>query len=517
MDAAASAAFSVVGRSPWKSHVLSKPHLSSWHVFSICLGAFGIQFGFALPQANATRIFQNLGASLDNVPLYFLAGPITGLIVQPLVGYYSDRTWTRFGRRQPYFLAGAALAAATLVAMPNATTLWIAVLMLWVLDASLNFTMGPFRAFVADQMSAEQRATGYLMYMFFASVGAVVGSLLPWMFATLGVSSHAPPGEISLTVKYAFGVGAAFMILAVCWSAFTTREYPPEMLEKFDGADFEPDPDRSPAKMRRHAFVWLALGSVGLIFAWLAGVRAALYVLVCASLAYGAFLLAASRMKGDNAFTTILGELDSMSASMRWLALVQFCSWFTLFAVFVYTTPAVASMHFGNSKPGSIGYEAGANWVGVLFATYNGLAAGAAFFIPYFVRRHGLRMVHRVNLWIGTVGLLSMMLIREPEWLLVSMIGLGVAWASIIALPYAMLANSLPSRKMGVNIGIFNIFIVIPQLLAASVLPLLLDVFAGGDASYALVIGAIGWFLAGVAVLYVKDTTSPADRAEAHG
>lgn len=497
--------------------MLSKPHLSSWQICSICLGAFGIQFGFALPQANATRIFQNLGASLDSVPLLFLAGPITGLIVQPLVGYYSDRTWTRYGRRRPYFLAGAALAAATLVAMPNATTLWIAVLMLWVLDASLNFTMGPFRAFVADQMSAEQRASGYLMYMFFASVGAVIGSLLPWMFAQLGVPSHASPGEISLAVKYAFALGATFMVLAVCWSAFANREYPPEMLEKFDGADFASDSDRSPAKMRRHAYVWLAAGSVGLFLAWFAGVRAALYVLVCASLAYGAFLLAASRMKSDNAFTTILGELDSMSASMRWLALVQFCSWFTLFAVFVYTTPAVARMQFGGSAAGSEGYEDAANWVGVLFATYNALGAAAALIIPYFVRRHGLRRVHRVNLWIGTVGLLSMMLIREPEWLLVSMIGLGVAWASIIALPYAMLANSLPSRKMGVNIGIFNIFIVIPQLLAASLLPLLLDVFAAGDPSYALVIGALGWFLAGVAVLHVKDTSSAADRAEAHG
>jgi maltose/moltooligosaccharide transporter len=497
--------------------VLLKPHLSRWQIFSICLGAFGIQFGFALPQANATRIFQNLGASLDNVPLLFLAGPITGLIVQPLVGYYSDRTWTRYGRRRPYFLAGAALAAATLFAMPNATTLWLAVLMLWVLDASLNFTMGPFRAFVADQMSAEQRATGYLMYMFFASVGAVVGSLLPWMFTVLGVSAHAPAGEISLAVKYAFGVGSVLMIAAVCWSAFTSREFPPEMLEKFDSAELHPDIDRSPAKMRRHAFVWLALGSAGLLFAWLAGVRAALYVLVCASLAYGAFLLAASRMKSENAFTTILGELDSMSASMRWLALVQFCSWFTLFAVFVYTTPAVAMMQFGGSVPGTEGYEAGANWVGVLFATYNALAAGAAMIIPYFVRRNGIRSVHRVNLWIGTAGLLSMMLIRDPEWLLVSMIGLGLAWASIISLPYAMLANSLPSRKMGVNIGIFNIFIVIPQLLAASVLPLLLDVFAGGDPSFALVIGAIGWFLAGVAVLHVKDVTSSPDRAEANG
>jgi maltose/moltooligosaccharide transporter len=496
--------------------VQSKPHLTAWQICSICLGAFGIQFGFALPQANGTRIFQNLGASLDNVPLLFLAGPITGLIVQPLVGYYSDRTWTRYGRRRPYFLAGAVLAAAALVAMPNANTLWIAVLTLWVLDASLNFTMGPFRAFVADQMSVEQRATGYLIYMSFASVGAVVGSLLPWAFAQFGVSPQASLGEISNAVKSAFCLGAVLLLAAVCWSAFTSHEYPPAMLEKFDGPKLGRDAEMSPERMRGHALAWLGVGAAGLLLAWLFEMRTALYVLVIGSLVYGVFLLAASRMKGENAFTTILGELESMSGSMRWLALVQFCSWFTLFAVFVYTTPAVARMQFGASVAGSQGYENAANWVGVLFATYNGIAAGVALIIPYFVRRYGIRSVHRVNLWIGTVGLLSMMLFREPAWLLVSMIGLGIAWASIIALPYAMLANSLPSRKMGVSIGIFNIFIVIPQLLAAGVLPLLLDVIAAGDPSYALVIGGIGWFLAGVAVLRVKDTNLPVERAEAN-
>ena len=486
----------------------SKPILSAWQVCKICLGAFGIQFGFALPQANATRIFQNLGASLDSVPLLWLAGPITGLLVQPLVGYYSDRTWTRFGRRRPYFLVGALLAAMTLIAMPNAMTLWVAALSLWILDASLNLTMGPFRAFVADQMSAEQRSNGYLMYMFFASVGAVVGSLLPWAMASIGVSSIAPSGEVSDSVKYAFYVGAALLISAVCWSAFTTREFAPEALDKFDGPAIVNSLDRSPDKMRRHAWVWLALGSVGLAAAYLAHVRAALYVLVFCSLLYGVFLLTASRLRSENAFTTILGELDSMSASMRRLALVQFCSWFTLFTIFVYTTPAVAKLHFGSSSPGSPAYEAAGNWVGVLFGTYNALAMLAALIIPYFVRRFGIRMAHRINLWMGAAGLLSMTLIRDPDWLLVPMIGLGFAWASIIALPYAMLANNLPSRKMGVNIGIFNIFIVIPQLLAVSVLAMLLDVFADGDPSYALVIAAVGWFLAGLVVLRLRKSAS---------
>ncbi len=485
--------------------MVSKPHLSAWQVSNICVGAFGIQFGFALPQANATRIFQHLGASLDSIPLLWLAGPITGLIIQPLVGYYSDRTWTRCGRRRPYFMTGAALAAGTLFALPNATTLWAAVLMLWLLDASLNLTMGPFRAFVADQMSAEQRAGGYLTYMSFASVGAVIGSLLPWGFAQLGVASYAPAGEINAAVKYAFYAGATFLLLAVSWSALRTREFPPEMLDQFDdGADDRRDA-RSPVDTRRHAWFWLGLGFIGLLVVWFANARAALYVLVGASLVYGGFLLLASRLRTENAFTTILREMASMSSSMRWLALVQFCSWFSLFAIFVYTAPAVAKLHFGASGPGSAAYEAGANWAGVLFATYNGLAVVAALVIPYFVRRFGTALAHRINLWAGAVGLLSMLWIREAEWLLVSMIGLGFAWASIISLPYAMLANNLPARKMGVNFGIFNIFIVIPQLLAVGVMASLLDLFADGDPSFALIIGAIGWFFAGLAVLRVGD------------
>jgi maltose/moltooligosaccharide transporter len=393
----------------------------------------------------------------------------------------------------------------SMVAMPNAMTLWMAVLTLWLLDSSLNLTMGPFRAFVADQMSSEQRSTGYVAYMFFASIGAVVGSLLPWAFTRFGIASTASGGGVSNAVKYAFCVGAALLVAAVCWSAFSSREYPPEMLEKFDGNEEISTPARSPVDMRRHAWTWMVAGSFGLLVTYFTHVRPALYVLVFASIAYGAFILIASRMKTDNAFTTILSEMESMSASMRWLALVQFFSWFTLFAMFVYTAPAVAKLHFGASVPGSEAYEDGANWTGVLFATYNGLAAVIALIIPRFVRRFGLRMTHRINLWLGAAGLLSMVLIRDPQWLLASMIGLGFAWASIISLPYAMLANNLPARKMGVNIGIFNIFIVIPQLLAVSVIATLLDLFADGDPVYALVIGAVGWFLAGLAVLRVRD------------
>ena len=491
---------------------MSKPHLTPWQIFCVCVGAFGIQFGFALPQANATRIFQNLGAPLDNVPLLWLAGPITGLIVQPLVGYYSDRTWTRFGRRRPYYLFGAVCAACALIGMPNASTLLVAMCMYWLLDASINFTMGPYRAFVADQMPPEQRATGYLMYMFFASVGAVVGSLLPWAMAQLGVSSLAPAGEISSAVKFAFYAGATLLLCAVAWSAVSNREYPPELLAGRDEPPAEPTPPRSADRMQRHALMWVAVGAAAWLVAWMTEARSAFYVLVFASLAYGLFLLIASRMTRENAFTSIIDDLETMSGSMRWLAVVQFFSWFALFAIFVYTTPAVAKMHFGSSVAGTPEYEAAANWVGVLFATYNGLGAGAALLIPFLVRRFGMRRAHQINLWTGAAGLLSMLLIHDPKWLLASMVGLGIAWASIIALPYAMLANNLPARKMGVTMGIFNIFIVIPQLLAAGVLPWLLDRIGGGDASFAFVLAAAGWLLAGLAVLRVRDAAPTTGR-----
>jgi len=298
-------------------------------------------------------------------------------------------------------------------------------------------------------------------------------------------------------------------VAALCASAFSNREYPPDELLAFDDVQDRPV-DRSTTRMRRHATVWIVLSVLGWLAAWEFAAQLSLYVLVFAALAYGLSLLAASAIRSRNAFTSIIDDLESMSGSMRWLALVQFFSWFSLFTIFVYTTPAVAKLHFGATTPGSPGYEAGANWAGVLAATYNGLGALTALILPFFVKRFGARRTHQLNLWIGAAGLLSMLVIRDPYWLLASMVGLGFAWGSIIALPYAMLANNLPAGKMGVNMGIFNIFIVIPQLLAVPVLIWLLGHVAGGDPVYTFGIAAAGWILAGLAMFRVRDGASPA-------
>jgi maltose/moltooligosaccharide transporter len=416
------------------------PQLSFWSIWNMCLGFLGIQFGFALQNANVSRIFQSLGASLEQIPLLWIAAPLTGLLVQPIVGYASDRTWTRLGRRRPYFLGGAILASAALVLMPHSRALWVAAALLWLLDASINVSMEPFRAFVGDQLSPAQRPTGYAMQSFFIGIGAVVASMLPWLLATAGVNNSVDPASGSTipdTVRYSFYLGAFALFAAVGWTVLRTREYPPETLRAFAATQ-----TREPTK----AFLPIAM--------WR-------------------------------------------------LAPVQFFSWLALFSMWIYTTPAVTEVHFGTRDPLSDVYNEGANWVGVLFAAYNGFAAPAAALIPLAVARLGIRQSHLINLFLGAVGLISFHFIRDPTWLLLSMVGVGVAWASILSLPYAMLADSVPAEKMGLYMGIFNFFIVIPQLVAAGVLGFLLKALFGGQPIYALVLGGISFMLAGLLVLRV--------------
>ncbi len=492
-----------------------KPALSFWQIWNMCFGFLGIQFGFALQNANVSRIFQTLGADMDEIPLLWIAAPLTGLIVQPIVGHYSDRTWTRLGRRRPYFLYGALATSAALVFMPNSPSLWIAAGMLWILDASINVSMEPFRAFVGDQLPPKQRPRGYAMQSFFIGVGAVVASMLPFLLEKAGVANTAGPGEIPDTVRYAFYAGAVVLLGAVGWTVFSTREYPPEVLQSFDDAEpVEPLRPHVPPSAGE-ALPWLLVGA-GLA-AWIhyGGLAKELYILAGGLGFYGVALLALANSPRSNAFTQIMADLHAMPDAMRRLAVVQFFSWFALFAMWIYTTAAVTSVHYGSTDTTSAAYNEGANWVGVLFAAYNGFAALAAIVIPWMASRLGLRWSHLINLWIGAAALISFHFIRDPDWLLLSMVGIGFAWASILSLPYALLCDALPAKKMGVYMGIFNFFIVIPQLLAASVLGVLLKTFFGNEPIWALVIGGISFIVAGLCVLRVSEPRAEAVLARA--
>ena len=484
----------------------TKPQLTFWQIWNMCFGFLGIQFGFALQNANVSRIFQTLGAEVDDVAGLWIAAPLTGLLVQPIVGHLSDRTWTRMGRRRPYFLAGAILATLALLVMPNSPALWIAAGTLWVLDASINISMEPFRAFVGDQLPPRQRPTGYAMQSFFIGVGAVVASLLPWLLAKFGVANTAPDGVVPDTVRYAFYFGGAVLFLAIGWTVLRTREYPPDVLESFDDArPQEAREDSIAGPSSRAGLGWLVVGIAGAAaIAW-SGWDRMLYVLAGMLIAYGALLQLARFLLPQRMMASIVHDLQNMPGTMRRLAVVQFFSWFALFAMWIYTTSAVTAVHFGSSDTSSAAYNEGANWVGVLFAAYNGFAALAAMCIPWMVRRFGLRVSHLVNVVLGGVGLLSFLWIRDPQWLLLSMVGVGFAWASILSLPYALLSDSVPAAKMGVYMGIFNFFIVIPQLVAASLLGFLLKHFFGGAPIHALAIGGISLIFAGLCVLRVRE------------
>jgi maltose/moltooligosaccharide transporter len=484
----------------------AKPRLSFWQIWNICFGFLGIQFGFALQNANVSRIFQTLGAQVDEIPALWIAAPLTGLIVQPIVGYYSDRTWNRLGRRRPYFLVGAIIATLALFAMPNSSALWMAAGLLWILDASINVSMEPFRAYVGDQLRPSQRPTGYAMQSFFIGVGSVIASLLPWLLTKVGVGNTAGVGEIPDTVKYAFYFGGTMLFLAVGWTVFSTREYPPDQLTKFDDAAGVMTTSITPRTQSQTAgFAWAAIGLAIIAAVFAAKLDRQLYLLGGGLALYGAALIYLRFAKSSNAFTEIMIDLHQMPTPMRRLALVQFFSWFALFAMWIYTTSAVTSVHYETTDPLSSRYNEGANWVGVLFAAYNGFAALAAIAIPLMVRRLGLRVSHLINVWLGGMGLISFLFIRDPQWLLLSMVGVGFAWASILSLPYALLSDSLPARKMGVYMGIFNFFIVIPQLLAASVLGFLLKTLLNNEPISALAVGGISLFVAGLCVLRVEE------------
>ncbi|HJV43346.1 MFS transporter [Caulobacter sp.] len=491
-----------------------RQRLTFLQVWNMCFGFFGIQIGFGLQNANTSRIFQTLGVDVSHLAILWIAAPATGLLVQPIIGHFSDKTWGRLGRRRPYFFWGAILTTLALLVMPNSPTLWVAAAALWIMDASINVTMEPFRAFVGDNLPDEQRATGYAMQSFFIGLGAVLASALPWMLTNwFHVANTAPAGQIPDAVRIAFYTGGAGLLLAVMWTVFTTREHPPEQLLAFEAAERGVGPRQEP-EPSVNTYIALGVGGVlgGAALAlvvWVAHAEKELYVLAALLLAFGVAGVAGARFKRlgrtDNGFSEVLSDVFRMPKTMRQLAVVQFFSWFGLFAMWIYTTPAVASVHFHAVDPASKAYNEGADWVGVLFAVYNGVAALAALLIPPMVQATSRKVSHAVCLGLGALGLLSFLLIRQPSLLWIGMVGVGFAWSSILSTPYSILAGALPARKMGVYMGIFNFFIVIPQLLAATVLGLLLKSFFGGQAIYALVLGAASLIIAALATFAVRD------------
>ena len=499
---------------------MEKPRLSFWQIWNMSFGFLGIQFGFALQNANVSRIFETLGANIDEIPLLWIAAPVTGLIVQPIIGHMSDKTWGRLGRRRPYFLVGAILASLALFIMPNSPYLWFAAGMLWIMDASINISMEPFRAFVGDMLPSEQRTTGFSMQSFFIGTGAIVASALPYIMTNwLGISNIAPDGEIPDSVKYSFYMGGGVFFLAVLWTILKSKEYSPEELDSFEKVKdsvLSVDDNNSflysvkSQPFSKNGIIWTVIGIVLLILFYnFVYIDYGLIVLFSGIIIFGfvqiltGFL--AKSNKTESSLLSIVNDLYNMPRTMKQLSYVQFFSWFALFAMWIYTTPAVTRHIYGATDTSSVLYNEGADWVGVLMAVYNGFAAIMAFVIMWIAKRTNRKTVHFISLIIGGLSLASFYIIKDPNLLLVSELGIGLAWASILAMPYAILAGSLPAKKMGVYMGIFNFFIVIPQITAAAILGFFVKNLFGNEAIYALLLGGASMIIAGLLVFFVED------------
>ena len=494
---------------------MEKPRLSFWQIWNMSFGFLGIQFGFALQNANVSRIFETLGAKIDEIPILWIAAPVTGLIIQPIIGHMSDKTWNRLGRRRPYFLTGAILASLALLVMPNSPVLWMAAGMLWIMDASINVSMEPFRAFVGDTLPAEQRTIGFSMQSFFIGTGAIVASALPYIMTNwFKISNTAAPGEIPPSVKFSFYIGGAVFLLAVCWTVFSSKEYSPEEMEKFSSAEEEKAEHDS--EFIKHSFFYrngLILSLIGLVlflvFKYYIYMDLGLSVFFIGVIAFGVIQLLAGwltqKSKTGNGIVAVINDLYKMPKTMIQLAFVQFFSWFALFAMWIYTTPAVTHHIYGATDTSSALYNEGADWVGVLMAVYNGFAAVMAFVLVALAKKYSRKTVHSISLIIGGIGLLSFYFIKDPKLLIISELGIGLAWASILAMPYAILTGSLPRKKMGVYMGIFNFFIVIPQITAAAILGLFVRTVFANQAIYAVVLGGISMVIAAVMVSFVTD------------
>jgi maltose/moltooligosaccharide transporter len=490
-----------------------KPWKSLPALWNISFGFFGIQIGFALQTANMSRIFQSLGSSLDDLPALWIAAPLTGLLIQPIVGHMSDRTWLgRLGRRRPYFVAGSILAALSLVLMPLSSSLLMAAVLLWALDASLNITMEPFRAFVGDMLRKDQHTAGYAVQTAFIGAGAVLGSIFPWALDKWGVSNSAAVG-IPETVRISFWVGGAALFLAVLWTVLTTKEYSPIEMAAFGESAEHPETDQTlrtlASRTLTSSLVWISAGVLVVLGVSELRLEKEMYVLGGLLIAYGlASIIGIQLAKAGNKtnmLTHIVGDFSGMPTVMKRLAVAQFFSWSALFIMWINTTPVVARNFYGAPDPASAGYQEAGNWVGVLFAVYNGVAAIAALaLLPWLARSIGKARTHMVCLLAGAAGYASFFLIRDPKMLIIAEIGIGIAWASILAMPYAILASSLPQRKLGIYMGLFNVFIVIPQLLVATVMGSIMKAFFPDQPIWTMLAAALVMAIAAAAMLRVQ-------------
>ncbi|MDR3652067.1 MAG: MFS transporter [Paludibacter sp.] len=438
----------------------TKPQFSFFQILSLSMGFMGIQFGYALQNANASRILQTFGADIEQLSWFWLAAPITGMIIQPIIGHYSDHTWTKLGRRRPFFLVGAILAAIALILMPNAgvfasflPAMFIGAGFLMIMDASFNVAMEPFRALVADMLPVDQSTLGFSIQTFLIGIGAVIGSWLPYVMGNwLGISKVAANGGIPDNVVFSFYIGAAVMIITILWTVFTTKEYSPEEMARFNVNKGIVEEEKSK-------------------------------------------------------FSDIFRDILAMPKTMKQLAPVQFFSWIALFGMWVFTTPAVAQHVYGLSTGDtkSALYQDAGNWVGIIFGVYNGVAMIYALLLPVIAHKIGRKLTHSLSLTAGAIGLLSIYFITNPTTLIFSMIGVGMAWGSILSMPYAILAPALPLRKMGIYMGIFNIFITVPQIINGLFGGMIVKRFYGSQAIFALIMSGCFLIIAAISVLWVDD------------
>lgn len=430
-----------------------KPRLSFWQIWNMSFGFLGIQFGWGLQLANMSGIYTYLGANPDDIPILWLAGPMTGLLVQPIIGSMSDRTWNRLGRRRPYFLVGAVLASIALFFMPDSPTLWMAAGLLWILDASINVSMEPFRAFVADKLNTDQRTAGFVMQSFFIGIGATLANALPYIFRQSGVTGRTASG-IPHTILYSFKIGAAAFLLAVLWTVVTTREYPPEDMEEFE-------------RKRRENKGFVA------------------------------------------ALKEIFSAIYNMPQTMMQLAAVQFFTWLGLFCMWMFFGLTTSYHVFGATGDRDPRFAAGQEWGGLAFAVYSIVCFVIAFALPKLAAATSRKTVHALSLICGGVGLLSVYFIKDQYVLLLTMVGVGIAWASILSMPYAILSGALPAARMGVYMGIFNFFIVIPEIIASLFFGRLIRaVFGENNPSaplYVVMAGGVFMLVAAALVSIVRD------------